>query len=83
MASDNGYFPDGSGHAAFTGTLTIRGVTARSGLNRARIYRLAGEGVLDARKAGRQTLITEKSLVAYLESLPAAQIRSPTKNEKR
>lgn len=50
---------------------------AISGLSRATIYRLAGNGALRLLKSGRTTLVCAESLRAYMASLPAAEIRAP------
>lgn len=55
-------------------SFTIVGAARASGLSRSRIYELVAKGRLDARKAGRQTLITATSLQNYLETLPSAAI---------
>lgn len=41
-----------------------------------KMYQLIGAGILDARKAGRRTLITGESLQQYVDSLPKADIRT-------
>lgn len=46
------------------------------GFGPTKAYELIGKGVLDARKAGRRTLITADSLHAYLNSLPKLESRS-------
>ncbi len=53
---------------------TIEGAVSASGLGRSTIYDLVSRGLLDARKAGKRTLITGESLKKYLTSLPSAQI---------
>ena len=55
-------------------TYTIPGTTPATGLPRTTVYRLIAEGALDARKAGRRTLVTAESIRTYLAGLPAAQI---------
>lgn len=55
-------------------TYTIAGAKDATGLGTTKLYELIGEGVLQARKAGRRTLVTAESLHAYLESLPPAAI---------
>ena len=50
-----------------------------TGLPRTTLYELIGRGVLQARKAGRRTLIPADSLNGYLASLPAATIAPPRK----
>lgn len=57
--------------------VTFPGATARTGIARTRLYELVGAGVLDARKAGRRTLIMTESLDRYVASLPPASIRAP------
>lgn len=54
--------------------LTIENATKQSGLSRSRLYLLISEGKLEARKAGKRTLILGESLRQYIESLPAAAI---------
>ena len=44
------------------------------GFKRSTLYRLIGEGHITARKLGRKTVIDLRSLQAYLENLPIAQI---------
>jgi len=53
---------------------SIPGTSQVTGLPRTTVYRLIAEGALDARKAGRRTLITSESIRAYLAGLPVAQI---------
>jgi len=63
--------------------MTISGAVEASGITRTRLYELIGAGALEARKCGRQTLITAESLRRYIAELPPAQIRAPkaaTKN---
>jgi len=57
--------------------LTIENATEQSGLSRSRLYVLIGEGKIEARKAGKRTLILGESLRQYIESLPAASIAAP------
>jgi len=57
--------------------LTIENATEQSGLSRSRLYVLIGEGKIEARKAGKRTLILGESLRRYIESLPAASIAAP------
>jgi hypothetical protein len=54
---------------------SVEGAMEFSGLTRSRLYELMGAGVLDARKAGRRTIIVGDSLRAYLTNLPRADIR--------
>jgi excisionase family DNA binding protein len=58
-------------------TYTIEDATKVTGLPRTTIYGLLGAGRLVAKKAGRRTLVTHDSIQAYLEGLPAANIRAP------
>ncbi len=51
---------------------TIQGAVVYSGFVRSRLYSEIKAGHLDARKAGRRTLITRASLDALLASLPLA-----------
>jgi excisionase family DNA binding protein len=53
--------------------VTIQDAVKRSGLSRSHIYEALKRGELDARKAGRRTLITFASLEAYMADLPAYQ----------
>jgi hypothetical protein len=53
--------------------LTVEDAVKASGLARSRLYVLLAEGKLEARKAGRRTLIMGDSLRHYLESLPPAE----------
>jgi len=66
-----------TGPPAFPLAYTIEAAVAASNLTRSRIYQLMGTGELQARKAGRRTLILGESLRNYLENLPAANIRAP------
>jgi nucleotidyltransferase/DNA polymerase involved in DNA repair len=40
------------------------------GISRSKLYLLIADGTLDARKAGRRTVVTYASLQAYASSLP-------------
>lgn len=57
--------------------VTIPGAVSMTGLGRSRIYELIGTGTLEARKAGRRTLVMTDSLRAYLSTLPPASVRAP------
>ena len=46
-----------------------------AGIGTTKLYELIGMGALDARKAGRRTVIMADSLRAYLSGLPPATIR--------
>jgi hypothetical protein len=50
---------------------------AVSGLSRSTLYRLAAEGRITLRKAGRTTLVDIASVRAFLAGLPRATIRPP------
>jgi hypothetical protein len=54
---------------------TIDDAAAASGHTRSRLYDLIGSGDIEARKAGRRTLIVGDSLRAHLARLPRAEIR--------
>ena len=47
----------------------------RAGLGRDKIYEAIRGGLLDARKAGRRTLVTAEALRRYLDGLPAVHLR--------
>ena len=49
-----------------------------TGSNRTWVYKLIGQGVLDARKQGRRTLVTMDSIRAYVAALPKARIGGGT-----
>jgi excisionase family DNA binding protein len=55
---------------------TIADATKVSGLGRTTLYEAIGAGKIEARKAGGRTLIPAESLRAFLNSLPAADIRT-------
>ena len=46
----------------------------RAGLGRDKLYAAVRVGELEARKAGRRTLITAEALRRYLENLPTLQL---------
>lgn len=48
-----------------------------SGLTRTHIFGALARGQIEARKAGRRTLILGDSLRAYVARLPAASYRAP------
>jgi excisionase family DNA binding protein len=58
-------------------TLTIDEATRLSGLSRSRLYEILARGELEARKAGKRTLIVAASLKSYVENLPPATFRAP------
>ena len=45
------------------------------GFGQTKAYELIGNGTLDARKAGRRTLITAESLHTYLRNLPKLETK--------
>lgn len=47
-----------------------------SGCSRSSLYRAIGAGHLEARKAGRRTLILKDALEAFLDNLPAVEPKS-------
>jgi excisionase family DNA binding protein len=49
---------------------SIPQVMARLGLGRDGVYRAINEGKLPARKFGKRTLITERDIQRFLDSLP-------------
>ena len=55
---------------------TIADATKISGIGRTTLYEAIGRGEIEARKAGNRTLIPAESLRAFMNSLPAAAIRS-------
>ena len=53
---------------------TIPNALRIAGIGRSKLYQLIGDGHIAARKLGRKALIDQRSLCAYLENLPLAQI---------
>ena len=53
--------------------LTIEGAVRYTGMSRTRIEGLLSDGKVEAKRAGRRTLVLAASLRAYLDSLPAAR----------
>jgi excisionase family DNA binding protein len=53
--------------------LTISAACRYAGIARSRLYLEIKTGRVDARKAGRRTLITRESLDAFLASLPRVE----------
>lgn len=51
-----------------------------SGMGRTTVYELIGAGKLAARKQGRRTLIDMARGLEYMWSLPAAEVRPPTRH---
>ena len=54
--------------------LSIKDAAQVSGISRARIYTLIGDGKIDARKVGRKTLVLAGSLQRFIDSLPRTEI---------
>lgn len=50
--------------------VSIQAAQQAIGASRSKVYLLIGDGTLDARKAGRRTLVTWASLQAYAAGLP-------------
>ena len=55
--------------------MTIPAATRFSGLSQSTLLRRLAAGDIEARKAGRRTLIMFESLKAYLDQLPRAQFQ--------
>lgn len=49
------------------------------GISRSALYRAAGEGKIVVKKVGRSSYVETASALAYIDSLPAATIRSERK----
>ena len=58
---------------------TVDDASRIAGIGVTKLYEEIGAGALDARKAGRRTVIMAASLDAYLANLPSAKIRAPRK----
>ena len=58
----------------FSITMSIADAVRATGMGRSSIYFLIADKKIDARKSGKKLLIITKSLRAYIESLPPAQI---------
>ncbi len=56
---------------------TIPGTCSTLNVGTSKVYELIRLGILDARKAGRRTLITADSIKAYLDNLPRAELCAP------
>ena len=54
--------------------LSIKDAAQISGISRARIYILIGEGKIDARKIGRRTLVLAESMQRFIDALPRTEI---------
>jgi excisionase family DNA binding protein len=59
--------------------LTIKKAYETAGISRSKLYEIVGDGLVRAVKIGTKTLIDTGSLLSYLENLPAAQIKPPSK----
>jgi excisionase family DNA binding protein len=55
---------------------TIPDAVRVSGIGRTTLYKLIGAGEIEARKVGNRTLIPADSLRAYIDTRPAADIRT-------
>ena len=55
---------------------TITDATKISGVGRTMLYEAIGRGDIEARKAGKRTLIPAESLRAFVAGLPKAGIRT-------
>jgi hypothetical protein len=53
---------------------------SRLRIGNTKLYELIGAGILDARKIGSATVITDESIERYENSLPKANIRTGRKN---
>jgi excisionase family DNA binding protein len=53
--------------------LTITETAAATGMSRSRIFELLREGELEAKRAGRRTLVTADSLRRCVDRLPPAR----------
>lgn len=51
--------------------LTIKQAVASYGIPKTKLYNEIRAGKIDARKAGKRTLLTHESLRSYVEALPA------------
>lgn len=49
----------------------------RAGIGRDKLYAAVRVGALDARKAGRRTLITAEALRRFIENLPPLRLPPP------
>jgi excisionase family DNA binding protein len=55
-------------------TYSIDEAATRVGICRDRIYSAIKDGRLDAKKAGRRTLVTAEALHRFIEALPALKL---------
>ena len=56
--------------------LTVAEAARASGLSRSLLYVAIGSGALRARKCGRRTLVLARDLSAWIERLPAIQVKA-------
>jgi hypothetical protein len=63
--------------------LPLKQACVIGGFGRSKLYEVVGLGLVRAVKLGRKTLIDTASLLEYLETLPAAQIRPAKPTKKR
>ena len=61
-------------------SFTIGQAMTASGLGRSSLYEAIAAGKIDARKAGKRTLIPAASLRAFVANLPAAAIGAGRKS---
>jgi hypothetical protein len=69
--TSNGFGQDTASAREF---YSLREVETITGFSHATVYRLIGQGRLDARKIGTKTIITSASLRKLIDELPAAQV---------
>jgi excisionase family DNA binding protein len=55
---------------------TVKEAARASGLSRSLLYLAIGRGALRARKCGRRTLVLARDLSAWIEHLPAIQVKA-------
>ena len=60
-------------------TYTYHTASVATGLGLTKLNELVAIGALDARKVGRKVLITAESLQHFIEGLPKATIKAPSK----
>ena len=58
---------------------SINGACEAIPCGRTKLYQLIAAGQLDAKKLGNKTIITRRSLVCLVDSLPTADIRMTVK----
>ena len=52
--------------------LSLNDAAKRFGIGRSKLYRLIGDGEIEARKVGKKTLIMAESLRRFVENAPRA-----------